>query len=378
MDDNQSSYFQILVFPVLIAVVAAAWFVVGPGSQALAGLGELSKSWIDQFAVWYQKSLDGFAKILAPIVTILSGAYAINKSIKFAESRLQYRLQDFLKREETRLKDAREKLRATIERPGPDRTFRAPLFLASGLKRAVYELGWGSYFLPPQLDYTDFQVSSSLIQLKDQLERSTERHQHLGRQLATAHLLRGAILAAKATELERQGKQSRSLVIDALQQFTAAYEAEKDDVDALEYASHMHMRLGQDTQADRLINRVLTITENETKSLPRARAFRYRALLLARAGRNGLAEDAIMASLAALPVRVGIDREEEAEIYDLLAKYQQQQGAVRLAAGNRANAAAIRKEVQNARAESKSWWSGTAGRRKKAKRSASSRNQTVN
>lgn len=356
MDDDQNSYLQILIFPILIAALAAAWFVVGPGWQSIAGLVEIPKVWIDLFATWYEETLDGLAKILAPIVTILSGAYAINKSIKFAESRLQYRLKDFLEREETRLKDAREKLRATIERPGPPRPFLAPIFLSSNLKRAVYELGWGSYFLPPQLGYTDFQIGASIDQLEKQLERSTERHEHFERQLATAHLLKGAILAANATELERQGKDSRSILVAALNQFKAAYEAQEDDVDALEYASHMHMRLGQDSQAQVLIGRVLTITRKELKSVPRSRAFRYQALIFARGGRNGLAEAAIENSLKFLPLQVGIDRVEEAELYDLLAKYQHDQGKVRLAPTNRNTAASIHDEVENARKEAARWW----------------------
>ena len=179
-----------------------------------------------------------------PIVTIASGSYAIVKAYKYAESRLQYRLQDFLDREESRLKGAREQLRLAIERPGTQRPFRSPIFLAPALRRTVREFGWGSYFLPPQLPYADFQVSASVDQVQKQIKLSGDRHTHLNKQLAAAHLLKGAMLAAEATKLEQSGKESRAPLTAALNQFTAALAVYPKDVEALEYASHMHVRLG--------------------------------------------------------------------------------------------------------------------------------------
>ena len=244
MDDDQNSFAQIVFFPILVALIAIAWLTVGPGSKVLLDASTGLASHLNAFADWYQQKLEGSAKLIAPIVTIASGSYAIVKAYKYAESRLQYRLQDFLDREESRLKGAREQLRLAIERPGTQRPFRSPIFLAPALRRTVREFGWGSYFLPPQLPYADFQVSASVDQVQKQIKLSGDRHTHLNKQLAAAHLLKGAMLAAEATKLEQSGKESRAPLTAALNQFTAALAVYPKDVEALEYASHMHVRLG--------------------------------------------------------------------------------------------------------------------------------------
>jgi tetratricopeptide (TPR) repeat protein len=348
MDDDQSVFSQFLVFPVLIALLAIAWLTAGPGSQLLLESSTTAQSWLNVFADWYQQKLEGSAKLIAPVVTIASGSYAILKAYKFAESRLHYRLQDFVDREEKRLKGAREQLRLSIERPGPERTFRSPIFLAPALKNVMREIGWGSYFLPPQLDYADFQVGSAIDELEKQVKLSKARDSYLNKQLATAHLLKGAMLAAEASKREQHGTEDRGMLTAALKQFTSALKANEDDIEALEYASHMHVRLGQSIEAQQYLDKVIELTNGQEESLPRARALRYLGCIAARNGNNLIAANKFQEAIDTLPVLIGIDRKEEAELYDSLAHCQELLNFVIQAPGNRATAAAILHEVRNA------------------------------
>lgn len=361
MEDDQASFVELIVFPALIALLAIGWLAIGPGWQLLMESSVAAKTWLDTFAIWYQQKLEGSAKLVAPVITIASGSYAIVKSYKFAESRLQYRLQDFLDREEKRLKGAREQLRLSIERPGRERPFRSPIFLAPSLKRVVSELGWGSYFLPPQLAYADFQIGSSIDQLQKQVKLSSDRQSHLNLQLATAHLLKGAMLAAEATRLERANKESRGTLTASLNQFNEALAVYPNDVEALEYASHMHVRLGDDDEAEKLLDRLLALTSGQTKSLPRARALRYKGGIAARRGNPIVAVNILQDAIGALPVQIGVDRLEEAEMYETLANCQLDGSRHIQAAESLRNAKAIFAEVRESTPKEptwKSWFSG--------------------
>lgn len=322
MDDDQSSYFQILIFPILIAALAAAWFVVGPGSHSVVAIGSTIGERLSAFADWYQLKLEGSAKLIAPVITIASGSYAIVKAYKFAESRLQYRLQDFLDREEKRLKDAREQLRLIVERPAAGRPFRTPMFLVPAMKRVVRELGWGSYFLPPQLPYVDFQIGQSIDQLEKQVKLSSERQDHLVSQLATAHLLKGALLAADASKNHHSGQPDRAGLSAALNHFREALKADANDVEALEYASQMHVLLGDDLAAEAQLNHLLSLVPPHGKSLSRARALRYKAGIASRDGTPRVAASILEDALQALPVQNGANRREEAEMYYALSSCQ--------------------------------------------------------
>ncbi len=163
----------------------------------LAALAQL-KLWLQRLAEVYQQTVDGPSKLIAPAITILSGSYAIYKGYMYAESRLHYRLGDYIAREEKRLTDARRQLRLIIERPNVERRFREPIFLEGPLKRAVHELGWGSYFLGPQLGYVRYQLETSITRLQHQVKLAETNHGHMVRQLTTAHVLRGAMDVADA------------------------------------------------------------------------------------------------------------------------------------------------------------------------------------
>lgn len=358
MEEERSEFWDYAIYVLAIVFSCVAWVFWGPGHDLVAEQVKWTGAIANEWAAWYQQRLEGSAKLLAPAITIASGSYAIYKAYRFAEARLHFRLGDFLDREEKRLKAAREQLRLTIERPGPDRPFKEPVFLTPNLKRAVRELGWGTPFLPPQIGYVDYQVGQAIDQLEKQIKLSEERHAHLKKQLATAHLLKGGLLAAEASRRQEAGDDERATLTAALNQFTSALSVDRGDVEALEYASHVNVRLGQTEEAEILLERLLSMAPKDQQSLTRARALRYRAAISAREGKNGVAARNLKAALDALPILSGIDRVEEAEIHDSLAECQAALGATKLASQSRLTAASIRKEVEAAKAELESGFRG--------------------
>jgi hypothetical protein len=214
------------------------------------------------------------------------------------------------------LADARKELRLIIERPNVDRDFREPIFLVQPLKNAVRELGWGSYFLGPQMGYVSFQLDASITQLETQVKLSKVNHRHLERQLATAHLLKGAMHIADASASKKRSKDDRTMKSSALNHFQSALAVDQNDCEALEYASHVLVSPKQDHDADVLLNRLLQVTAKEQTSLSRSRAFRYKASIEAGRSKNGNARKQLKEALRVLANLSGVDRIEEAELHE--------------------------------------------------------------
>jgi tetratricopeptide (TPR) repeat protein len=306
---------------ILIVVLAAIGLVFGPPAATIAEFYTIAQHQLFKAADWYQKSLEGSAKLLAPLFTILSGAYAIYKSYKYAESRLHFRLKDFLDREEKRLSQARPILRALVERPGLGRDLEFPAFLSDELADAVRELGWGSYFLPPQMGFVEFQLSAAIEQLTKQNEIARRNLHSLKSQLATAHLLKGAIEASRGSTLFPEPKVNSEACDRALAHFQEAFKADKTALEALEYSSLMHLCLGDRSEAEAALNKLIGLTTTLEKSLVRSRAFRYQAELAI----NDIQPKPLIASirlkdaLRTLPNLHGTDMVEEAELHEMIA-----------------------------------------------------------
>ena len=54
MDDNQTSFLEMVIFPTLIALLAIGWLAMGPGWQLAIDSSVSAKTWLDAFAIWYQ------------------------------------------------------------------------------------------------------------------------------------------------------------------------------------------------------------------------------------------------------------------------------------------------------------------------------------
>ncbi|MBS0237624.1 MAG: hypothetical protein JSR89_04280 [Proteobacteria bacterium] len=349
MGTERSLYRELSIFFLLYFALGAAWINWGPGIEVISSLGQELKFLFGAFANWYQVKLEQSAKLVAPLVTIFSGTFAIVTALRLAESQLLNRVRDFLEKEEKRLSGAREQLRRTIERPGPARPFEMPFFATGKLRSAMRELGWGSYFLPPQLGYVEVQLDGALEKLEKQVDLSKQHHRKLNEQLAMAHLLKGAMLISRNGSAQKQPSADRAKLIEALHHFEGAIVANSKDLDALEYASYIHVQLGQFDEADKYIERLLRLTAKDLKSLQRSRALRSKAwiALYGAPSRPLRAKNWIDDAIRTLPDLDGPDQVEEADLHMFLGDAQQKLSANRQARSQWEIARAIYKRVDS-------------------------------
>ena len=324
MERERSLWSALAIFFLLLAMLGAAWIYIGPGALVVTLASDQASSLLTSVAAWYRSKVAGSAKLVEPIITIASGVYAITKALMYAERNLHRRLSDFLGREETRLNDARRQLRLKLERPGPARPFESPVFSSEPLHQSVRELGWGSYFLPPQLGFAEFQLGSAIDKLERQVNLSEGHHQHLQRELATALLLKGAMFAAQGATARHANADDRFYVNSALHCFEGALVINRDDVEALEYASHMLVILDREQEAGIHLEKILALTSGNAKSLPRARALRYKATIAKnrKPPNNVIARNHLKDALKVLPNLQGDDWIEEAELHEQLGDVQ--------------------------------------------------------
>jgi tetratricopeptide (TPR) repeat protein len=316
MEERPSLRAELSIFFLMFLGLGIGWFEYGPGKAITIGWLSSSNDAANTVAAWYQNRIDGFAKLLSPLITIASGSYALYKGFYFAETRLHFRLQDYLNREEARLRAARSQLRARIERPGPTRPFETPVFLEEPMQRAVGELGWARIFWSARLPFAELNLESSIQQIERQLQLWRGHEAHYKRQLSSAHLLKGAISAARASKLRMEGRDDRDENLIALSHFLEALKLDRNDIEALEYAGHTRVQLHDYDGALEDLDQILDLTKKQPKSLARARAYRFKADVFERRGNHGLAKSALESALDATPPILGEDRIEEAQTHE--------------------------------------------------------------
>ncbi|MCK9910760.1 hypothetical protein MXD81_16555, partial [Microbacteriaceae bacterium K1510] len=170
----------------------------------------------------------------------------------------------------------------------------------------------------PQLGYVRSQLDTSIVRLEHQVKLAEGNHRHMVRQLATAHMLRGAMDVAEASKARANSEDDRLAINSALHHFESALDVHERDCEALEYAAHIHVYLKQDREAEEHLDRLLDLTSAEAKSLSRARGYRYKSDIEFNRDFRKRARSAAKAALKVLPNLYGEDRIEEAEIHEIV------------------------------------------------------------
>lgn len=191
---------------------------------------------------------------IAAIVGILSGSFGIWQALRFAEKRLAERLQEYLERDEQRLREARTTLLGAVTKGVPRRPNIKPVFLSDALSKAMRQLKWGR--IGPAQD--SLVAALKLAGEKEEAAgRLAEQHR---KQKAAAHLLLGAIADSKKDHLS------------SLQHFKAALEINPDDVEALEYAGLQSLFIPDPTSALGYFTKIVAIGAQGGDLLLSARA----------------------------------------------------------------------------------------------------------
>jgi hypothetical protein len=238
------------------------------------------------FVAAYYELFERIGKILAPFVAVASGGYAIYQKWHYAGRNLHLRLQEFLEREEKRLRTADEELDKSAARPGPARPFQAPIFSHGDLRAVLHEMDWGTPTLTTlhwsRMRRAEQEVQRASRELEEQLSLWERRKKDYQRRLVQAHLVRGAIAAARAARIKERSGDDREENQSALTEFERAMSVEPNGPDllALELAAHQRVRLGDYTGAFDDFTRLAQLAEQAHKPVTRARALKFQAEIL--------------------------------------------------------------------------------------------------
>lgn len=228
-----------------IAVVCGLVVLVGLTLLA-AGLGHFgvdlqllvagTYSNIDGFLEANEKKVDRFWKVLGALGTIASLAFAIYKAWANAERNFPQRLREFLERNDPRLFDARHKL-VDIISDRRRRNIDEPVCFVGPLNDALSSIGLG------RVDHADNALANAARLASIQIEALKKVEERYRRELAAANLLRGAIIAAKATMAREVD--SRSIDLEAESCFATALKYDPTDKLTLFCRGLHYCRLGK-------------------------------------------------------------------------------------------------------------------------------------
>ncbi len=220
--------------------------------------------------------------VVGSILALVPGTFAIYKWIYYRYSRLPYRLEEFLLKEEARLEKAklaatRSDLLGCSDRPNPIGGLKAPIFVVPNLQRALRRLRWGSWFRRDPLVSADRELESALTEIEQKYQLWQRTHEHYKRQQAVTFLLKGAIWASKGRDANGAGKSGVDHSRKALGYFVEATKLDERDVEAWEYAGHQYRVLGEPEQAVECYAKIVEITEHAgpEKTMERVRALRF-------------------------------------------------------------------------------------------------------
>jgi hypothetical protein len=181
-------------------------------------------------------------------------------------------IREFLKRDDKRLSPTGRKLTTVVERPGPGREFGPPIFFSAELEPTLKGMRWG------RLDAADKRLTAELGTLKQQLEQWGNLEANYNRLRAQAHLIKGAIAAARAASPNGSGD-NRTDDVEAFEHFKAAYELNKEDVQALEYMAHQRVRLRDLGNALTDFENLQALAEKQADKKLTSRALMFQALI---------------------------------------------------------------------------------------------------
>jgi hypothetical protein len=267
---------------VLLAVAALAtmqgW--VGDGATAL-----LRDFWplLAGFVAVYYDLFERVGKILAPFVAVASGGYAIYQKWHYAGRNLHLRLQEFLQQEEKRLRAADDELDKNAERPGPARPFQSPIFPDGTLGPVLRKMAWGTPTLTTlhwsRIRRAEREVQRASKELEEQLALWESRKKDYQRRLVQAHLVKGAMAAARAAKIKARGRDDREHNQAALTEFERAMNVDPTQTEplALEFAAHQRVRLGDYSGAVQDFGKLAQWAETASNPMLRSRALKFQA-----------------------------------------------------------------------------------------------------
>jgi len=241
-------------------------------------LGEDLRSAYDEYRSLAARRYQDYAALISqhgPMLglmgTLLSGGWAIHKTLYYADHNLPARLKEYLERNDQRLLGALPLQLEQITRTAGASKVGEPVAFYGPLTQFLRSKGFPSpnHLLP--------ELGSQAKELATQIDVNERNLQGLKTAKAAVHILNGAACAAQATmlrtESEHENMRRRHYNQNALREFEAALAVDPDNLDALELSAKQLMLLG-DANARLQLEKLRDAAERRKNSIRRARALR--------------------------------------------------------------------------------------------------------
>jgi len=308
----------------------------GP-TDYLCQLSGFLSQWAPGLLDWIKDTFETLRPHLPWLIALVSTTVGIVKWLQSRDSVTFKRLAEIIREDDDRLHHSRSDQLQIISRPGPERTtFDAPLYAVQPLRQVLRQRRWAPVFgLTNPAKRADRRLESALVKLQDQIAWTEARRATLRKQLAAAHLLKGAVASARSgqvTATERKLQFNRA----ALAEFNYALAVPDNGkgIDAWEHKGHQLRKLNYldpALQAFQEMEALATALQpSKQRSLYMARAKKFQAEI--HKSNNPAAPNANAALIAAvttlepLAPLTGRDLLDQAEIHEMHA-------AVRFAMG---------------------------------------------
>ena len=158
------------------------------------------------------------------VIVGLSGlSFAIYQWYRSYDSKMFARLDEILKKDDVHLTRAREQLVSIISAPGPAVAIMQPTLADQTLRSVIATANWRSILsvvIPDTV--VDQNLDKAISDIRKHKADATSRVQSLTDQLATAHVIKGAILAARAKNGNIADSERNTLNGDSLTEFQEA------------------------------------------------------------------------------------------------------------------------------------------------------------
>ena len=199
----------------------------------------------------------------------------------YRESLLRKRLEKYLKESDKRLHEGQDYVLNALQRPGPGQKFKEPLFADQPLRSVLRERNWDRTPVALTVESSaDWQLEKARKAIENRLSDAEKSIASLRQQLATTHILRGAIASSAARRDPSRVTEKNNLALTFFR--TALLVPDhRQNVVAKEFEAHQLRRLGhlQDALAayEEVEENAQSIADHRERSLMIARAKRYQA-----------------------------------------------------------------------------------------------------
>ena len=256
---------------VLLILLLGTTGILGPETQ-----GTIQSRW-NELATSYANNkvvADWILTLMGAVISAGSGAFAIYKSWYYAEINLPKRLQQLIEKDLEILQRNRPALVAAFTRRVGQTDFSTPIISRAALDPVLASIGIS----------TSVSAASALVARIDTLasDRKTLEKQldRVRSETATAHYLRGAWYAAKASEHPVHSATWRSFSNNALDEYLEALSWNSEDADILEALAQQCRALGDVGRANDFLDRLICVAEENKRPFRRVKAIVLKAELL--------------------------------------------------------------------------------------------------